>query len=383
MSLSDNLDNFSLYVHFPWCIRKCPYCDFNSHESRGEIDEHRYIESLIRDFDHSIAEFKQRSITSIFLGGGTPSLFSGKSLGRLIKHVTEGVNCEDDLEVTLEANPGALEHDQFARYLDAGINRLSLGVQSFDDGCLTRIGRIHDSNAARMALDNARKSGFRNINIDMMFGLPDQSLELAIRDCENAIACDPEHVSCYQLTLEPNTWFYVHPPALPDHDLLYLMQTELQALFEDHGFMQYEVSAYAKHGKQCKHNLHYWTFGDYLGIGAGAHSKILAEDGVLRIWNEKHPRNYQDKVTNGTSWKNHQPVNRDDLLVEFMMNALRIRKGISLDLFERRTLLSRGELLTHAQAFCDEGLLLLENDQMQCTEQGYLFIDEIIERMIS
>lgn len=383
MSLSDNPDDFSLYIHFPWCIRKCPYCDFNSHESRGEIDEDRYIKTLSRDFDHSIAEFRQRSIKSIFLGGGTPSLFSGKSLEYLIKHIKESVSCRDDLEVTLEANPGTLEHDQFTRYLDAGINRLSLGVQSFDDGCLARIGRIHDADAARGALENARRSGFCNINIDMMFGLPDQSLEMAIRDCRNAIACDPEHISCYQLTLEPNTRFYVNPPVLPDHDQLYRMQTELQALFEGHGFMQYEVSAYAKCGMQCRHNMHYWTFGDYLGIGAGAHSKTLTDDGVLRIWNEKHPRHYQDKVENGTPWKNHGPVHRDHLIVEFMMNALRIKKGVSLDLFEQRTLLSREELLAHTQVFRDEGLLSLENSQVQCTEQGYLFIDEIIERMIS
>ncbi len=382
MSLPDNTGDFSLYIHFPWCIRKCPYCDFNSHELRGEIDEHCYIKTLIRDFDHSIAEFKQRSIKSIFLGGGTPSLFSGKSLGNLIKYVTESVNCRDDMEVTLEANPGTLEHDQFARYLDAGINRLSLGVQSFDDGCLVRIGRIHNADTARRAFESARKSGFRNINIDMMFGLPDQSPDMAIKDCENAIACDPEHVSCYQLTLEPNTLFYVNPPALADHDQLYGMQTELQVLFEDHGFIQYEVSAYARSGMQCKHNLHYWTFGDYLGIGAGAHSKILTADGVLRIWNEKHPKNYQDKVANGTSWKNYEPVHRDNLVVEFMMNALRIKEGISLDAFEQRTLLSRKKLLAHLEVFRDEGLLLLENNQIQCTDQGYLFIDEIIERMI-
>ncbi|MCY4218161.1 MAG: radical SAM family heme chaperone HemW, partial [Gammaproteobacteria bacterium] len=275
MSSSDHLDDFSLYVHFPWCIRKCPYCDFNSHELKGEIDEDRYINTLLRDFDSSIGVFNPRSIKSIFLGGGTPSLFSGNSLGDLITYVRERINCHKDMEVTLEANPGTLEHDQFERYLDAGITRLSLGVQSLDDHSLTRIGRIHQAETALVALENARRSGFRNINIDMMFGLPDQTLKMAIQDCEGAIACDTEHISYYQLTLEPNTLFYLNPPLLADHDQIYRMQTQIHSLLHDHGYIQYEVSAHAKRGMQCKHNLHYWNFGDYLGIGAGAHSKIM------------------------------------------------------------------------------------------------------------
>jgi len=383
MSLSENFDDFSLYIHFPWCVRKCPYCDFNSHESRGRIDERRYVNTLIRDFDDSIDAFKNRTITSIFLGGGTPSLFSGKSLKRLIRYIRDRVSCRDDLEVTLEANPGSLEHhDQFGEYLDAGINRLSLGVQSLDDGCLIRIGRIHHADDVRKALENARTSGFCNINIDMMYGLPDQSLDMAIKDCEHAIAFGTEHISCYQLTLEPNTLFYLDPPTLADHDSIYRMQTGLQALLEDHGYVQYEVSAYARAGMQCRHNMHYWTFGDYLGIGAGAHSKILAEDGVLRIWKEKHPEHYQRKVASGASWKNHEPVRQEYLMVEFMMNALRIKQGVSLDAFEQRTLLNREDLLSLAQVFRDEDLLVIENGLLRCTDRGYLFIDEIIERMI-
>ncbi len=383
MSSSDHLDDFSLYVHFPWCIRKCPYCDFNSHELKGEIDEYRYINTLFRDFDHAIGAFSQRSIKSIFLGGGTPSLFSGKSLENLLKYIRERVNCRKDMEVTLEANPGALEHDQFDRYRNAGITRLSLGVQSFEHDSLTRIGRIHNAGAAFLALDNARRSGFANINIDMMFGLPGQSLEMAVQDCKNAIACDTEHLSYYQLTLEPNTLFYHDVPVLPEHDQIYRMQTRIQTLLNHHEFRQYEVSAYAKRGMECKHNLHYWNFGDYLGIGAGAHSKIQTGGVVRRIWNEKHPKHYQDKVAKNAAWKSHVTVHQDHLVIEFMMNALRIKEGFQLRLFEQRTGLNRQELLNHVQVFCEEGLLLLQNDHLRCTERGYLFLDEIIERMIS
>ena len=382
MSSPDHFDDLSLYIHFPWCIRKCPYCDFNSHESRGEIDENRYIDILIRDFDHSIDTLANRSVTSIFLGGGTPSLFSGKSLEHLIQHIRHRIGGRDNLEITLEANPGTLEHDQFSRYLEAGINRLSLGVQSFDDGCLARIGRIHSSDAARTALDNARKSGFSNINIDMMFGLPGQSTEMALKDCQDAMACDTEHLSCYQLTLEPNTLFYLKPPILPDHDTVYRMQTELQGLLADHGFTQYEVSAYAKPGMQCKHNLHYWTFGDYLGVGAGAHSKLTAKTHVVRYWNEKHPKRYQNKVETGSVWKNAHNVDKDCILLEFLMNALRIKEGFCLSMFKSRTLIDPEELVCRTQALCEDGLLVLENDNMRCSEKGFLFIDEILQRLI-
>lgn len=381
MSSFDFCDDLSLYIHFPWCIGKCPYCDFNSHEIRGEIDENRYINTLIRDFDQAMDSLKERRFKSIFLGGGTPSLFSGKSLQSLIKHVTNRADCRENMEVTLEANPGTLEHDQFSRYLEAGINRLSLGVQSFDDACLTRIGRIHNVEAVYKALDNARKSGFSNINIDIMFGLPDQSIDMAIEDCQKAIDCDIEHISCYQLTLEPNTRFYLDPPNLPDHDTIYRMETRLQPLLEKHGFIQYEVSAYAQPGKRCNHNMHYWAFGDYLGIGAGAHSKISNDHRIIRCWNEKHPKHYQDKVENNTSWKNCQSVAGDDIMLEFLMNALRIKEGFRLELFERRTFINREALLSCIKPFFDDGLLTLNNNKLRCSKKGYLFIDEILGRL--
>ena len=378
----DRADDISLYIHFPWCVRKCPYCDFNSHETKRDIDEHRYVNALISDFDTSLDTLAGRFVKSIFLGGGTPSLFSGHSLVRLLGHVRSRNQCREDMEVTLEANPGTLEHDDFSRYLEAGINRLSLGVQSFDDACLAAIGRIHTASAALKAVENARRSGFCNINIDLMFGLPGQSVEMSMRDCEQAMACGTEHISFYQLTLEPNTRFYLHPPKLPDHDTLFDIQQRLQESLESRGFMQYEVSAYSQPGMHCRHNIHYWEFGDYLGIGAGAHSKITARNRVSRHWNEKHPERYQKKIEGGTSWRHCRPVERDTLIIECLMNALRLKNGVRLNLCEQRTGQDRGAITDRLGPLCDEGLLSIENGRIRCSARGYLFIDEIIQRLL-
>lgn len=371
----------SLYIHFPWCARKCPYCDFNSHERKRPIDERRYVDALVRDLDRSMEPVGERTLGSVFLGGGTPSLFSGRSVGRLIACIRDRFACADDLEITLEANPGAVEHDRFGAYLETGVNRLSVGVQSFDDGCLGAIGRIHDAQAARSAVGHARRAGFRNLNIDLMFGLPGQSPEMAERDLMTALECGPNHVSCYQLTLEPNTLFHRYPPELPDDDAIMDMQLRTADILDQNGFSRYEVSAYAQPGMRCRHNLHYWEFGDYLGIGAGAHSKLTLEDGVQRSWNTKHPEGYQLAVEQGEPWRHARSVGEAELLFEFMLNALRLRDGFSLQLVCRRTGLPERTIL---DALEDAGgeLLELSPERIRCTETGYRFIDEILQRLL-
>ena len=263
----------ALYIHFPWCVKKCPYCDFNSHPLRGRLETRHYLDALTADFRHDAAKLDGRPIQSIFLGGGTPSLFSGAEIGRLLRHIADHAELAPDLEITLEANPGALEADAFAAYLEAGVNRLSLGVQSFNDRSLAALGRTHSAGEAGAAIRSAADAGFTNINLDLMFALPGQHLRAALADCEAALAFAPAHLSCYQLTIEPNTLFHRRPPDCPEADLQHAMQEAVAARLAAAGYARYEVSAYCRPGKQCRHNVNYWQFGDYLGIGAGAHAK--------------------------------------------------------------------------------------------------------------
>ena len=385
----------SLYIHFPWCIRKCPYCDFNSHTLKGPLTESSYISALITDFDNELSDWaktgdsalKDRKLHSIFLGGGTPSLFSAESLSCLIQQISQRIEFEVDIEITLEANPGTLEHDQFEAYLAAGINRLSLGIQSFDDSQLITLGRIHDSQGADQAIRAAASAGFNNLNLDLMYGLPEQTVSQALEDCDQAISYPASHLSFYQLTIEPNTYFHRFPPPVPDNDLQFEIQVTLQNKLSSSGFEQYEVSAYASPGKECRHNLNYWQFGDYLGIGAGAHSKITQGSEIFRSWKQKRPETYIAQLEAGLentkqSYKSEKQINTADLMFEFLMNALRLKKGFSLRLFEHRTQIPIKTLLDRLQPMADRNWIEVSPHSIQCSERGYLFIDEILQELL-
>ena len=388
--LNPSVIPLSLYIHFPWCIRKCPYCDFNSHELKGEIDERRYLDTLKADLldDLSIHALinsdagKNRKIDSIFLGGGTPSLFSAGSIAELIEFVKDNLESAPDLEVTLEANPGALEHSKFEFYLEAGVNRLSLGVQSFNDDCLKKLGRIHNANNARNAITQAQSAGFTNINLDIMYGLPGQTIEQLRKETNEAANFDTSHLSFYQLTLEPNTLFHKHPPKLPDDDSVMEMQEFLTSRLSLSGFERYEVSAYSQRNRQCRHNLNYWNFGDYLGIGAGAHSKLTTKAGIIRNWKEKQPRAYMTRLKNGSNRSNTTNVAPQSLPFEFMLNALRLRKGFHLDTFESRTGLPSNVAIAALEQTINQNLICVKNKTVSCTERGYLFIDEILQQLL-
>jgi putative oxygen-independent coproporphyrinogen III oxidase len=388
--LNPSVIPLSLYIHFPWCIRKCPYCDFNSHELKGEIDERRYLDTLKADLLDDLSNHalknpnpgKNRNLDSIFLGGGTPSLFSASAMAELITFVKVNIEAAPDLEVTLEANPGALEHSKFESYLDAGINRLSLGVQSFNDASLKQLGRIHNADNAREAIGQAQSAGFTNMNLDIMYGLPNQTIEQLKNETDEAINFDSSHLSFYQLTLEPNTLFHKHPPTLPDDDSVMEMQEFLTSRLMQSGFERYEVSAYSQPGRQCRHNLNYWNFGDYLGIGAGAHSKLTTESGIVRNWKAKLPRAYMSRLDNDNLRSNITHVDRQSRLFEFMLNALRLRKGFHLDSFESRTGLDRNVAIAALEKSTDQGLISMNGETVSCTDRGYLFIDEILQQLL-
>ncbi len=374
----------SLYIHFPWCVKKCPYCDFNSHTFAGELPEQRYIDSLKTDFDTDVRQLNPgRRLHSIFLGGGTPSLFRGESIAALLEFIGQRIEFEPDMEITLEANPGALEYDRLETWLEAGVNRLSIGVQSFNNRHLAALGRIHHSDEAERTVTQARRAGFNNLNLDIMFGLPAQTLAMALDDCVRAIAHSPEHLSFYQLTLEPNTWFHRHPPVLPDEDLCANMQDAIANQLDENGYTRYEVSAYARPGRQCVHNLNYWQFGDYLGIGAGAHSKVTDSDGVTRSWKQKRPETWMSSVHAGKPYCYPARVERDDILFECLLNALRIKKGIDVNMFERRTGLRLDAVTEPLDDPIAQGLLQISGNRIQCTEKGYPFIDEILQQLLA
>lgn len=374
-------DLLALYVHFPWCVRKCPYCDFNSHALRGEVPEAEYVAALMRDLDADLRDLGDGvcAISSAFLGGGTPSLFSGAAIGAVLDGVRQRLGFTDAAEITLEANPGTVDAAHFAGYRAAGVNRLSIGVQSFDAGHLTRLGRIHTPDDAERAVQVARGAGFDNINLDLMFGLPEQTLEQAVADLEQAIALGPEHLSVYQLTLEPNTEFAARPPPLPDDDRIADMQTALQARLADAGYAQYEVSAYARPGRRSRHNLAYWSFGDYLGIGAGAHGKWTRNGQVRRRAKHKHPRTYLAHAGTAAVWQDDRVISADELPFEFAMNALRQVEGFTAEQFEGATGLPFTVLEQPLRSARALGLLDDEGATIRASARGYLHLNRLLQ----
>jgi len=371
----------SLYVHLPWCVRKCPYCDFNSHEMRGQVPFNRYIDALLSDLEFDLPLVWGRPIHSVFFGGGTPSLFPAAELGRFLDAARARLTCAPNLEITLETNPGTVEHGRFEEYRAIGINRLSLGIQSFDDGCLKRLGRIHNGHEAEAAVTLARKAGFDNLNLDLMYALPGQTLAMAEADIARAIALEPAHISHYQLTLEPNTLFAARPPLhLPDEDQGFDMQEHCQSLLAQAGYAHYEVSAYAKPGRRCVHNLNYWTFGDYLGIGAGAHGKLtLGHDGsIQRRWRHKHPTAWMPLAGRMDAIGGEECIAPEQRPFEFMLNALRLVDGFELALFEQRCGLPASTISPQLQTAIDKGWLTRIDTHIRPTELGQRFTNDVI-----
>lgn len=376
-----NSPPLSLYIHIPWCVKKCPYCDFNSHESRfknGEIPEVSYVDALIADLELATPKVWGRKIKSVFFGGGTPSLFSAASIDRILSQVRALTPLEYDAEITLEANPGTVDSAHFSGYKDAGVNRLSLGIQSFNADYLKALGRIHDDKQAIAAAELALNT-FERVNLDIMYGLPNQTLEHALEDARQAISLAPDHLSFYHLTLEPNTPFYRTPPSLPDDDTSSDMQIEIETLLAANGYEHYETSAFAKPGMQARHNLNYWQFGDYLGIGAGAHSKLSYHDKITRESRSKHPKAYMEQVAQGQNIERVWEISRDELGFEFMMNALRLCDGVPIHLFQQRTGLNISTLDAAIKLAQNKGLLSVTQGRMQPTALGQRFLNELLE----
>ncbi|CBL43754.1 Oxygen-independent coproporphyrinogen III oxidase [gamma proteobacterium HdN1] len=374
------LPPLSLYVHIPWCVRKCPYCDFNSHQAI-DVNEPHYIDCLLDDLDRDLHWVQERPLHSIFIGGGTPSLFSAESITRLIKGIQQRIALEPSIEITLEANPGTAEQARFYGYREGGVNRLSIGVQSFNTDHLQRLGRIHNGDNAKAAIQLARDAGFENFNIDLMHGLPGQSLNHALDDLQTALQFQPPHLSWYQLTIEPNTVFYNAPPKLPEDDTLWDIQQAGIALLEQYGMNHYEVSAYAKAGRRSRHNLNYWQFGDYLGIGAGAHGKITVRDRgeILRYRKTRLPRDYMAGIdpAKASYLAATEAVPAPELPFEFFMNALRLREGVPTKLFEQRTGLDLREIAPTLEKALALGLLESSPSQLAPTPQGWLFLNDL------
>ncbi len=372
------LPPLSLYVHIPWCVRKCPYCDFNSHEARGGLPEEDYVAALLRDLELALPLIWGRPVYTVFIGGGTPSLLSVRALDRLLTGLRTLLSLNLGAEITLEANPGTVEADKFAGFRAAGVNRLSLGIQSFNDAHLAALGRIHDGAEARRAVEIAQQH-FDNVNLDLMYGLPQQTLQQAELDVRTALALAPQHLSCYHLTLEPNTLFHHRPPALPDDDATSEMQARIEELLAQHGYQHYETSAFAQPGRQARHNLNYWQFGDYLGLGAGAHSKLSFPDRVIRQARHKQPQAYVQQVTQGTPVQSEHQLGRDDLIFEFMMNALRLNDGIGADLFTERTSLPLRVMQRELEQAAQRALLTCDGGRICPTQLGRRFLNDLLE----
>ncbi|UYZ83834.1 radical SAM family heme chaperone HemW [Entomomonas sp. E2T0] len=379
MSQAITLPPLSLYIHIPWCVRKCPYCDFNSHATKGELPEQEYITALLADLALEVDAAQQRPIQSIFIGGGTPSLFSADSFELLLNGIAKQLTLAQDIEITLEANPGTAEQQKFANYFSLGINRLSIGVQSFHSTQLQALGRIHSAQEAIKAVEMAHQAGFTRLNLDLMHGLPEQTPEQAIADLQQAIALQPDHLSWYQLTIEPNTAYWSHPPVLPEDEALWAIQEQGQSLLAENGFQQYEVSAYAKStNAQAKHNLNYWTFGDFIGIGAGAHGKLTQLDGTIyRNWKTRVPKDYL--ASNKPSQAGERRLTNEELPVEFMMNALRLKEGVPSHFFTERTYLPLATIDKICQQAIQTGLLAANNERLVATPQGFLFLNNLLE----
>jgi len=371
------LPPLSLYIHLPWCVRKCPYCDFNSHEARGAIPEQAYVDALLRDLDNELPRVAGRSVHSVFFGGGTPSLFSPPAIDRLLNEVRARLTLAADAEITLEANPGTVDLERFRGFRQAGVNRLSIGVQSFEPQKLHALGRIHDRDQALRAADAARAAGFDNFNLDLMYGLPDQTPEQALLDIRTAIAAGPTHLSVYQLTLEPNTLFHAHPPKLPEDDAIWVMQEEIDAELATAGFRQYEISAWARTGFECRHNLNYWHFGDYLGIGAGAHGKLTRADDIVRRWKVKQPNEYLHHAGTARAHGGEQRVGPSDAAFEFMLNALRLTGGFPTALFAQHTGLALSDVQAPLEAARTRGLLDVGVEWITPTERGRRFLNDL------
>ena len=371
----------ALYVHVPWCVQKCPYCDFNSHEANGTIPEREYVAALIADLQSALPLIWGRPVVSVFFGGGTPSLLSPAAIDELIAAFRALAMLAPDAEITLEANPGTVEAEKFAGFRSAGVNRLSLGIQSFNDEHLKALGRIHGAAEARRAAQLAGEH-FDAFNLDLMYGLPGQIHEQALTDIETALSFSPSHLSCYQLTLEPNTRFAAFPPELPESDICADMQESIEARLAAAGFSNYETSAFALPGKQCRHNLNYWYFGDYLGIGAGAHSKLTLHDRVLRQMRWKHPKAYLDNIRCGNAIQEETQVEAKSLPFEFMMNALRLADGFHPSQFEARTAQPLISIQSELKAAEADGLLVVGPEKIAPTAKGRRFLNVLLERFL-
>jgi oxygen-independent coproporphyrinogen-3 oxidase len=373
-----------LYIHIPWCLKKCPYCDFNSHAVKDALPEKHYVDCLLADLARDIARYEiTRPLETIFIGGGTPSLFSARALDDLLRGIQTQLTFAENIEITLEANPGTFEFEKFADFRAIGINRLSIGVQTFDDHLLSQLGRVHSGKEAIRAAEMAHNVGFENFNLDFMFGLPQSNLTHSKRDILTAMALEPTHLSFYQLTLEPNTYFHRYPPTLPSDDIIFQTQQHCQQILAAHHFEQYEVSAYSLRGKQCRHNVNYWQFGDYLGIGAGAHSKLSYHDKICREVRAKHPKAYMEKSLACQAVEREWLIEKDELGFEFMMNALRLIDGVPLNLFQARSGLSLDSLSVAIKKAQDKGLLLVENQTLKPTLLGQRFLNDLLELFLN
>ena len=373
----------SLYIHIPWCLKKCPYCDFNSHAVKDALPEKHYVDCLLADLARDIARYEiTRPLETIFIGGGTPSLFSARALDDLLRGIQTQLTFAENIEITLEANPGTFEFEKFADFRAIGINRLSIGVQTFDDHLLSQLGRVHSGKEAIRAAEMAHNVGFENFNLDFMFGLPQSNLTHSERDILTSMALEPTHLSFYQLTLEPNTYFHRYPPTLPSDDIIFQTQQHCQQILAAHHFEQYEVSAYSLHGKQCRHNVNYWQFGDYLGIGAGGHGKLslALPNEIIRTQKNKHPDRYQQITSHEFI---EESISQPDLPLEFLMNHLRLKQGFSLTHYESVTGLSASTLEPQLSDCVHEKLLVKSDDLYVCTDVGWNFLDSILQKFVA
>ncbi|MGB5261722.1 MAG: radical SAM family heme chaperone HemW [Gammaproteobacteria bacterium] len=371
----------SLYVHIPWCVRKCPYCDFNSHAVRDGIPEQAYVDALLADLEQDLPAVWGRVVGTVFIGGGTPSLFTPEAIDRLLCGIRARVSLDPQAEITLEANPGTVDYPHFRGFREAGVNRLSIGIQSFQSELLEKIGRIHGGHEAIRATETAHDAGFDNLNLDLMFGLPGQSLAQVHADLHTAIDLEPTHISWYELTIEPNTWFYQHPPQRPDDDTLWSMQASGQPILAEHGFERYEVSAHARSDKQCRHNLNYWRFGDYLGIGAGAHGKITDANRqqITRTAKTRHPEHYLESAYKAARISSSTVLSADDAALEYVMNALRLDTGFTRQAFSHATGLPFERIEEAVARAVDDGLLNEQGQRLQASERGRRFLNELLQ----
>ena len=371
----------TLYIHIPWCIKKCPYCDFNSHPIKQEVPEKAYIQALIHDLQQTLPMIWGRPIQSIFFGGGTPSVLSPDGYDTLLSQIRALLPMVANAEITLEANPSTFEMNKFKLFKACGINRLSIGVQSFNDHQLKKIGRVHTADEAKMAVVMAHEVGFKNINVDLMYGLPEQPIDQSLITLKQAVELQPQHISFYQMTIEANTFFASVPPKLPSDDQSWSMMKEGQEQLANDDYEQYEISAYAKKGHQCQHNLNYWQFGDYVGIGAGAHGKLTTEKGVVRTWKTKHPDQYMQQVMQASA-SYQKSLDELSLISEFLMNALRLHSGFSMALFEQTTGINFDRIEAKISQCVDIGLLEQEQDHIETSLLGKQFLNEIMMRFV-